>query len=510
MRAKRISVAALALVVIVAFAGSILLNSEDYVAIYTELPEYEQTEIRAQLNDMGVSVRIDDAGRIMVPESQASAVRMQLATEGYPKNGLNYYLFEENNSVLTTDYSRKQIQYMGYQERIGATIKTLDGVRDAIVNIPMPPESVFYLHDQDPPTASVTIHMQDGRNLTKNQVDGIRNLVATSVPGLTIDNISITDGYGNDMLSEPDGADGVSGIEYRRQYENDIRKKVLGVLTGPYAYDDIRVEVTAFVNANPSFSDRQTFYPSPDGDNTGVVNREAQSSESSTYTETDAGIPGTDTNSQVPVYPTGGATGESSSSASGSETDYSVSNERVQTVYNGNDIESVTVGVAINRANFAPGEAANIVRLVSAVANVPEENIAVQNFNFWTAEEPGEGEGETEAEGINRYLLLGIIAGAVLLIALVVLFLLLRRRKKAAAAAAAAEAEAAAAAAAEAEAAMIEYDEEGRPISPADAEIGPITPMRDKRREEIQEFAKQNPEITAQMIKTLLKSEDVS
>ncbi|MDR2356130.1 MAG: hypothetical protein LBE16_08035, partial [Clostridiales Family XIII bacterium] len=93
------------------------------------------------------------------------------------------------------------------------------------------------------------------------------------------------------------------------------------------------------------------------------------------------------------------------------------------------------------------------------------------------------------------------------LAALIILLLLMRRRKKAAEAVAAAEAEAAAAAAAEA-AAMVEYDEEGRPIPQADAEIGPITPMRDKRREEIQEFAKQNPEITAQMIKTLLRSEE--
>jgi flagellar biosynthesis/type III secretory pathway M-ring protein FliF/YscJ len=82
----------------------------------------------------------------------------------------------------------------------------------------------------------------------------------------------------------------------------------------------------------------------------------------------------------------------------------------------------------------------------------------------------------------------------------------MRRRRRAAAAAA--EAEAAAAAAAEAEAAMVEYDEEGHPIPPSDTDIGPITPMRDKRREEIQEFAKQNPEITAQMIKTLLRSEE--
>jgi flagellar M-ring protein FliF len=500
VRVKRLSIAALALIIVAAAVGSFLLNSEEYVAIYTALPEYEQTEIVAQLNDMGVSVRFDDAGRIMVPASQQANVRMQLAIAGYPKNGLSYYYFEENNSVLTTDYSRKQIQYMGYQERIGATIKTLDGVRDAIVNIPMPSESVFYLQEQNPPTASVTIHMLQGYSLTRNQISGIRNLVATAVTGLTLENITITDGSGNSLLDENmTGASG--GAEYRREYENDIRRKVLGMLTGPYLYEDLRVEVTASVNTSPSFSDRQTYYPEGDG-NTGVINREAESSETYSSTEGVANVPGTDENSQVPIYPTNVGTGETSSSASGREVDYSVTNERVQTVNNGDTIESVSVAVAVNKASFVPGEAASIAELAAAAANVPIENVTVRNFSFSVAETPDEP--ETEAEGFNRYLLLGIIAGGVLLIALLILLLLMRRRKKAAEAAAAAEAEAAAAA----EAAMIEYDEEGRPILPSDVEIGPITPMKDKRREEIQEFARQNPEITAQMIKTLLKTEE--
>jgi flagellar biosynthesis/type III secretory pathway M-ring protein FliF/YscJ len=100
------------------------------------------------------------------------------------------------------------------------------------------------------------------------------------------------------------------------------------------------------------------------------------------------------------------------------------------------------------------------------------------------------------------YLLAGAGAAAAALLALLLLLLLARRKKKAAEAAALAEAEAAAAEQ------LIEYDEEGMPIAPsAEAEIGPITPMKDKRREEIQQFAKSNPEITAQMIKSLLKAE---
>jgi flagellar M-ring protein FliF len=497
---KRILVAALALILIAALVLSIWLNSEEYVAIYTELPEYELTEIEAQLSEMGVKVRFDGAGRIMVPKSQEAAIRMQLATAGYPKNGLNYWA-DENDTVLTTDYNRKLALYRQAAERIGASIKTIDGVKDAIATIFPPSETAYYLQEENPPTASLIIHMREGRSLTQNQIAGIQHYVVTSVQGLTAENITILDGQGNNLLGDSGIGSGAS-LAFKQQYENDIRQKVVNVLSGAFPVSDIRVAVTADVNTNPSVTDRTTYFSSPDGDNTGVVSREADSSESYRSTETDAGVPGTDTNSQVPVYPTGGYGGESESAGASSETEYKVSEERMRTLSNGDVVESVAVAVAVNKASFAPGEEANLVTLVATAANVPPENVTVQNYVFYSEEPEAE---EPEPEGMNRYLLFGIIAGAVLLAALIILLLLIRRRKKAAEAAAEAEAAAAAAAA---EAAMIEYDEEGHPILPPDVEIGPITPMRDKRREEIQEFARQNPEITAQMIKTLLKSEE--
>jgi flagellar M-ring protein FliF len=499
--AKRLFIITVAVVLLAALGLSIWLNTEEYVAIYEELPDYEQTEIQAQLSEMGVNVRFDAAGRIMVPKKQAATVRMQLATAGYPKNGLNYYYIEQSNSVLTTDYSRRQAYYIQLQERIGAAIKTLDGVRDAIVTITPPEENVFYLEEENPPSAGIIMHMHEGRSLTQNQISGVRNLVAKSVQGLTVENIAMSDGYGNDLIGESAFGGNSAGFTFKRQYENDIRQKVLNILTGPYAYQDLRVAVTAVVNTQPSATERLTYNPSPEGDNSGVISRQAESAESYSSTEGDAGLPGTDTNSEVPEYPTDNYSGESSSSGSNRETDYKVSEERVQTVSNGNEVESVTVAISVNKEAFAPGEEARIISLVSMAANVPQENVAVYNVAFYSEQPP---DAEPEPEGLNRYLLLGVIAGAVLLAALILLLLLMRRRKKAAEALAAAEAEAAEAAAVT----PIEYDEEGRPILPPDFEIGPITPMKDRRREEIQEFARQNPEITAQMIKTLLKTEE--
>ncbi|MDR3295270.1 MAG: flagellar M-ring protein FliF [Clostridiales Family XIII bacterium] len=506
LQAKRMIIAVLVAIVLVALVLSLVLHKDvEYVPIFSDLSESEQTEVWAHLQEIGVVPKTDASGRIMVPAKDAASVRMQLATAGYPKNGLSYYLFEENSGLLTTDYARRQTDTMMLQERIAASIKTLEGVRSAVVTITRPSENVFAIRDEVPPTASVIIHMQPGSSLSAKQITGIQNLVSKSVTGLLPENIALNDGQGNDLLGTAGVVSDTTGMGVQRQYESDIRQKILSVLTGPYRPEEIRVAVSAVVNTDVSVVQEETFIPSADGDNSGVIKEERDASESYQSTTGDGGVPGTETNSQVPTYPSGGLGGETQSSGGSSETLYDVSSRKTQTMQQNPQIQSISIGVAIDKDSFLPGEEARITNLVAAAANTAPENVTVMNFTFYSDAEP-EIPG-VEPTAWQRYMML-IIVGAVVLLAIItlVILLLLRRRKKAAELAAAEAAELAAAAAAEQ---MIEYDEEGLPIAPSpDMEIGPIAPMRDKRREEIQEFAKSNPEITAQMIKTLLKTEE--
>jgi flagellar M-ring protein FliF len=427
---------------------------------------------------------------------------MQLATAGYPKNGLSYYLLEGNNSMLTTDYARKQAQNAQIQERIAAAIKTLEGVRDAVVTITMPNENVFYLQPDNPPSASVIIHMRQGSVLTTKQIAGIQTLVAKSVNGLSADNIALIDGQGNPLASTGAGAD-TAMLEATRQFENDVKQKVMSVLTGPYRPDQVKVEVAAVLNPDHSVSEESIYYPSPDGDNRGVIGYESAGQESYQSTSGDAGVPGTDTNSETPTYPTGGTGGETQSSSSSGETEYEVSSLKTQTLRNSPRAETITIGIAIDKDQFVPGEEAKIVNLAAAAAGVAPENISVQNFPFYKYEIEDAPE-STQASGMP--MLLALVAGGLLLLAIIALLLILRRGKKKKAEAEALAAEEAALAAAAAEKG-VELDENGIPMEPDEDDIGHITPMKDKRREEIQQFAKNNPEITAQMLKSLLKAE---
>lgn len=493
---KRVVIGGVIIAVIVALVLSILLNSKDYVVIFDQLPEKESSEILAALQSMDVEVKVDDSGSIMVPKEDESRVRMQLATEGFPKNGLSYYLIEENSGMLTTDYERKQYMNMQLQERIAASIKTLEGVRDAVVTITVPEDDVFYLQDKEKPTASVIIHMKQDKTLTDSQITGIQNLVAKSVSGLSKDDIALTDSMGNDLIENSTSKNpDYSKIGITREIENDVKKKVTAVLLGPYKSQQFKVSVSATVDTDELVKEETIYTPSPDGDNTGVVSEETRSNESSTSTQGNGGVPGTSSNSEVPTYATGGTTGESSSTSTSENIKYQVSQTKSQSQKSGAKIESISIGIAIDKASFDPGERESVTQLVAYAAGVSPESISVQNFQFYSEEAPT---GTAEPEGINKWILYGGIAAGVLVLGSIIALILMKKRRK------------------DAEEAVVMAGEEGTEGAlnavfgsvESEEEIKPIIPVQDIRRDEIKQFAKSNPEIAAQMIKSWLRSED--
>src|SRR5690606_42001957 len=76
-------------------------------------------------------------------------------------------------------------------------------VLSARVHLALPRPSLF-VRDRQAPTASVLLHLYPGRSLSHAQVAAVAWLVASSVPDLTAENISIVDQNGR-LLSAPLG-----------------------------------------------------------------------------------------------------------------------------------------------------------------------------------------------------------------------------------------------------------------------------------------------------------------
>lgn len=104
------------------------------------------------------------------------------------------------------------------------------------------------------------IHMQSGQTLVESQILGIQNLVVKSVAGLTKENVAITDSGGNDLTGGIlASSEEFTKISITREIENDIRKKVLSVLEGPYDRSRLRVSVTAVVDTDNVFTEETRY-----------------------------------------------------------------------------------------------------------------------------------------------------------------------------------------------------------------------------------------------------------
>src|SRR3546814_13625828 len=68
----------------------------------------------------------------------------------------------------------------------------------------MPEHSVF-VRDQAAPSASVILKLQPGRALSDAQVRSVVNLVASSVPGMQPDSVTVVDQMGA-LLTKHDGS----------------------------------------------------------------------------------------------------------------------------------------------------------------------------------------------------------------------------------------------------------------------------------------------------------------
>ena len=243
----------------------------------------------------------------------------------------------------------------------------------------------------------------------------------------------------------------------------------------------------------------ETLYiPSEEGDNSGVISEESSEEQSGASGTGDGGVAGTSSNAEVPVYPAGEGGAGSSSTSTSEYTKYQVSQTKSQIQKSGPTIEDISIGIAINKTAFDPGERESVTQLIAFATGVPAENVSVQNFRF-SGTDPGEGlpgEGDLTEEGLNIWLLAAIGGGVLLLliIGLVVLLLMKKKKKKGVSGSRAGK------------------DEDGEILNEIfghpEQEVPHIVPIPDKKREEIKDFAKENPELVAQMIKTLLRNEN--
>lgn len=165
----------------------------DYSVLYAGLSGEQGGRAIGALQKLNIPYRITEGGRvIMVPTGQLGQARLQLAAQGVPKSEGDAWGLLDNETLGVSPFV-EQVHYVrGLEANLSHTVGELDGVLSAQVTLAMPKRTGF-LSDEPKPSASVLLRLAPGARMSAAQVAGVVGLVASSVPGLDRDNVTVVD-----------------------------------------------------------------------------------------------------------------------------------------------------------------------------------------------------------------------------------------------------------------------------------------------------------------------------
>ncbi|MDL2252728.1 hypothetical protein LJC49_01465 [Ruminococcaceae bacterium OttesenSCG-928-I18] len=478
------------------------VRSARYIVLYPGLPQEESVQGLAALEEAGISGRINTNGELEVSANQENAAMAQLATVGIPSSTLEYDIFQQAGGLTTTDFEKQQYQINQMQDRLQDIIRTYDGVQNAYVTLNIEDRSNrVWNAGSTPNTASVKVEMRGGQVLTAGQVSGIRFLVGPAA-GIDADQVAVIDSTGVTLAAAGEGYDAeyaaTTQFLQRQGFEADVEKrlyeKTANILSLPYPEsDDYRISITAQLDWDAMITEIMEYTPL-EGTEQGVMNHEDMQAVMGAG-EFAEGVVGETDNTDVPVYADLDGDGEMDTVDYYHNRDFLVSYMKQQIEKDGATLEEVSVGVMI-RGTLNNDTRQTLRELIAAATNVPIENVTVQGMLDAAPEE------EEEANLIFGLPALFVYIAAAVLVAMIIaiiLILVLRRRaqKKRLA-----EAEAAAAAEEE-EALRVQQEIEERKKQLKSAAMNEQN--ENAITNEVREFAKTNPEITANLLRNWLR-----
>lgn len=518
-----------AVILVLIIAAALLLNRKEYATLCTGLTASETSSVITFLNENGVTDYKISGDSILVPKGREEQLQVQLVTSQTLGSGFLYDFYTKNTGTFSTEAERKEAMRIATEERLGAIIRQFDGVQDAWVDITLGTRRVYVLDDQtSQSTAAVTITPEGNRQLSASVVEAIRYTVSHSVEELNIGSVSIvtTNGYTyNDTTGVGTIADANAlQLQYQEEINNKVRSQVYEALRRIYGDDNVTVSVNTTVDMSRKVVE-STKYAQPEGSatNAGLIGTEKWFwVENAGGDTTVGGTVGTSTNSDIPYYPDvvpDGAEDGRYTSGDG-ERNYHLDQEVTQREVLAGTITDLSVAVTINQKSENAGSMTveQLTRHVAVAAGIGTNvenwdshvSVAIAPFADNAPDAGPDGFFVRLLAGVPDWMILAAIGGLILFIILLIIILLLRRRakkkrlaKQAALEAEMREAEEAAAAAAAAEILA------AAPTGGADImEVNTEKSM--ELRKVVRQFAQNNPEIAAQMVKTWLKGEDTS
>jgi flagellar M-ring protein FliF len=262
----------------------------NYRPLISNLEDYNAKEILTALDIHDIDYRINPmSGIVMVAESEIHQARLALAPIiAEIDDSIGLELLDQEQGLGTSQFIESARYRRGLEGELARTISSLQSVRNARVHLALPKQSVFVRDDREP-RASIFLEIYGGRGLKEEQADAIINLVAGSIPELSIENVTLVDQKGN-LLSRDDETKedmlASKQFEYTRKVESNLSQRVQRILEPVLGTENFQAEVSADVDFTIVEQTEELYNPDL------IALRSEQTLEQESTSKVDGGIPG--------------------------------------------------------------------------------------------------------------------------------------------------------------------------------------------------------------------------
>lgn len=262
-----------------------------FVPVFDRMNSHDAQSMAETLRAGNIPFQIENnSGLILVPATQVQQARMKLSAEGLANSaGIGLEVLDKDQRLGTSQFVEKARYHHALETELSRTISSMRNVDSARVHLAVPKQSVF-IRDRAKPTASVMIKALPGRTVEDNQVTAIVHLVASSVPYLDSEKVTVVDQWGRLLSSSGDKSGmgiATEQFDYTRKLEDSYAKRIEELLTPILGHGRVRTKVSAELD----FSVREESKEQFDSDNAQVRSESTQEQRSNGAAGA-AGIPG--------------------------------------------------------------------------------------------------------------------------------------------------------------------------------------------------------------------------
>jgi flagellar M-ring protein FliF len=356
-------------------AAAIFVNKPAQETLYVGLEKPDLNQISMALAESNIDFQVGtDGSSITVPAGMTGKARLLLAERGLPNSAnAGYELFDNVGSLGLTSFMQEVTRVRALEGEIGRTIQSISGITAARVHIVMPEVGNFRKAEQKP-TASVMIRAS--ATTGRNAATSIRHLVASAVPGLDVNDVTILDSAGQLLASGDEAGNGTlnRSLNIVQNVQQEVESNIDKALAPFLGMDNFRSSVTANLNTDAQQIQETTYDPES------KVERSVRSTKENQQSQQHQADNATTVEQNIPqaAPDAGGASGPQSEDKSDKreeQTNYEINSKTTATTRNSYRVEKLSVAVVVNKGRIGkmvgePADQAKIDAYLAEMKNI--------------------------------------------------------------------------------------------------------------------------------------------